>query len=113
MDDVMRGSMVSTPPPMVVTFAEDYPGAGVRIVERWWPGRVLIDGRLIDQALRGETRVLRVSRAVDDINAPLVAAFEGCNGRAVYTQMPTSMDLLERDIYEFECVSCSRDLTDG
>jgi hypothetical protein len=75
MDDVMRGSMVSTPPPMVVTFAEDYPGAGVRIVERWWPGRVLIDGRLIDQALRGETRVLRVSRAVDDINAPLVAAF--------------------------------------
>ena len=102
---------VYAPPPIRVTFSEDAPGSGIRLADPWWPGRLRLTGDVLVLATHGLTRGLTVDPHDPMTWEPRTVRFNLTNATAVYREIdPPDYLLWQRDIWEFDCVSCSRDL---
>ncbi len=110
MPDVMNGSQVSAPPPMAVTFAEDYPGGDIRLVEDAWPARLLVSRDLVDLARLGLTRCV-TCEAPDGMSCgTAVLRFVLANASATYSHVETDEGEYGGGVYLFDCVAYSRDV---
>lgn len=99
--------MITADPPMTVTF-QHFDGDDIRLVDPWWPGRLRITGDAIAAAKRGEMRSLTFDQRPDGwFSSPLTARFTLANASATYREVVNRT--LKGDVYEFDCVSCTRD----
>lgn len=81
------------------TFTVRIEGDELLLEDAWWPARLFIDPDLMERIERNETT--HTTYDGEQIR------FDFANGWAVYRAIGPS---LTHRVYEFDCVSCTRDL---
>lgn len=80
---------------------------GTALLEPWWPGRLMVDGIVLGFAQEDD-----ISEMTYDGE---VLRFNLVNATATYRLIGPTKDasLRKYGVFEFDCIACSRDMTDG